>query len=196
MSAELSAPAATSWKMKSGIRNAAKKLSSSAPAPNVVADDGQPDPAEDPRDRNAAVTMRPARASAPAARPLGHAGRSPEPAVARGCAARYAVRSRRRRDVGVDLGRRQALVAEQLLDDPQVRAAVEEVGREAVAQRVGRDALGQAGAPAQPLEPEAQAADARAAARGGSGRARAGSASARRAAARRRARRAGRPSAR
>ena len=49
-------------------------------------------------------------------------------------------RGRRRRalfgDVGVDLGRPQARVAEQLLDDPQVGATVEQMGGVAVAQRV------------------------------------------------------------
>jgi hypothetical protein len=35
-----------------------------------------------------------------------------------------------RRDVRIDLRRRQALVTEELLDDPQVRAAVEQVGGE------------------------------------------------------------------
>ena len=39
--------------------------------------------------------------------------------------------------VRVHLGRRQVRVAEQLLDDAQVRAALEQVGRERVAQRVG-----------------------------------------------------------
>ena len=60
----------------------------------------------------------------------------------------------------VDLRRGQALVPEQLLDDAQVRAAVEEVRGERVAQRVRRDALGQPGEPAQPIDPVAQAADA------------------------------------
>ena len=41
-----------------------------------------------------------------------------------------------RRDVRVDLRRRQVGVAEELLDDPQVGAAVEEVRGERVAQRV------------------------------------------------------------
>ena len=66
----------------------------------------------------------------------------------------------RRRHVGVDLRRREALVTEQLLDDAQVRAAVEQVRRERVAQGVGRDAVRQARAPAQPVQPVAQAADA------------------------------------
>ena len=84
--------------------------------------------------RNAPETMRPARA---------------RPAV-RGHGAGVATRPRVRlpigglepagRDVGVDLGRREVLVAEQLLDDAQVRAAVEQVRRERVAQRVRRDA--------------------------------------------------------
>ena len=77
-----------------------------------------------------------------------------------------------RRDVGVDLGRGQVLVAEQLLDDPQVGAAVEQVGRERMAQRVRRDADRQAGARAQAVEAVAQAADAERPRRGGSGRSR------------------------
>ena len=36
MSADDRAPAATSWKIRSGMRNAAKNASSSGPAPNVV----------------------------------------------------------------------------------------------------------------------------------------------------------------
>ena len=44
------------------------------------------------------------------------------------------------RDVRVDLGRREVLVAQQLLDDTQVGATVEQVRRERVAQRVGRHA--------------------------------------------------------
>src|SRR3989449_6043713 len=43
------------------------------------------------------------------------------------------------RDVGVALGRGQRGVAEQLLDRAQVRAAVQEVGREGMAERVRRD---------------------------------------------------------
>jgi hypothetical protein len=39
--------------------------------------------------------------------------------------------------MSVDLGRGEALVAEQFLDYAQVRAAVEEMRREAVAQGVG-----------------------------------------------------------
>ena len=50
-------------------------------------------------------------------------------------------------------------MAEQLLDDPQVRAAVEQVRRERVAERMRRDADRQAGPGAQPVEPVAQAAD-------------------------------------
>ena len=41
------------------------------------------------------------------------------------------------RHVGVDLGGRQALVAEELLDDAQVGASLDEVGGEGVAQSVG-----------------------------------------------------------
>ena len=51
-------------------------------------------------------------------------------------------------------------MAEQLLDDPQVGAAVEQVRREGVAERVRRHAVGQAGPAAQEVEPVAQAADA------------------------------------
>ena len=64
-----------------------------------------------------------------------------------------------RRHVRVDLRRGQALVPEQLLDDAQVRPAVEEVRGERVPQRVRRDALGQPGAPAQAIDPVAEAAD-------------------------------------
>ena len=46
-------------------------------------------------------------------------------------------------DLGVDLGRRQAGMAEQFLERAQVRAAGEQMRREAVAQRVRRDAVGQ-----------------------------------------------------
>ena len=49
----------------------------------------------------------------------------------------------------VDLGRGQVRVAEQLLDDAQVGAAVEQVGGERVAQGVRRDAHRQAGAVAE-----------------------------------------------
>src|SRR6476619_8175107 len=65
-----------------------------------------------------------------------------------------------RRDVRIDLGRRQVLVTEQLLDDAQVGATVEEMRRERVPQRVRRDALGETGGAAQPIEPVAQAPDA------------------------------------
>src|SRR5256885_16685249 len=60
-----------------------------------------------------------------------------------------------RRHVRIDLGRREALVAEQLLDDAQVRAALEEVRRERVAEGGWRDAGG--GAPPPPGENEARA---------------------------------------
>ncbi len=45
------------------------------------------------------------------------------------------------RDVRVDLGGAQALVAEQLLDDAQVGAALEEMACELVTERVRRRAL-------------------------------------------------------
>ena len=83
--------------------------------------------------------MRPARASALAG---GHGARvAPRPAGGR----RGRPPGGAGRDVRVDLRRREALVAEQLLDDPQVRAAVEQMGRERVPQRVRRDAVREAG---------------------------------------------------
>jgi len=60
----------------------------------------------------------------------------------------------------VDLGRREALVAQQLLDDPQVGAALEQVRRERVAERVRRDARRETGPAAQQVEPIAQPPDA------------------------------------
>ena len=108
--------------------------------------------------RNAAVTMRPARARLRPLVPPGHAGRSPEARRRPRMGGAIRGPQPRRRDVRVDLGRRQAAVPEQLLDDPQVRPAVEEVGGEAVAQRVRRHPDGQAGPPPQALEAEAQAA--------------------------------------
>ena len=50
----------------------------------------------------------------------------------------------RRVDLGVDLRRRQAGVAEQFLERAQVGAARQQMGREAVAKRVRRQAVGQA----------------------------------------------------
>ena len=47
--------------------------------------------------------------------------------------------------VGVDLGRRDRRVAEQLLDGAEIGAAIEEVRREAVAERVRRRAAADAG---------------------------------------------------
>jgi hypothetical protein len=58
--------------------------------------------------------------------------------------------------VGVDLGRGEVLVAEQLLDHAQVGTAVQEVGRERVAQGVWRHAHGQAGRAEQAIEAVAQ----------------------------------------
>src|SRR5947207_2530714 len=60
----------------------------------------------------------------------------------------------RRRDMGIDLCRRQALVAQQLLNDPQVGAPVEQMRGEAVAKRVRRDAEREAGPRPQPIESE------------------------------------------
>ena len=47
--------------------------------------------------------------------------------------------------MGVDLGGATALVAQELLDVPEIRAGLEEVGGEGVAEGVGGDPLGQAG---------------------------------------------------
>ena len=55
-------------------------------------------------------------------------------------------------------------MAEELLDDPQVRSALEKVRRERVAEGVGRDADRQPGPAPQQLQPIAQAADAEGAA--------------------------------
>src|SRR5215467_4759455 len=63
-----------------------------------------------------------------------------------------------RADVGVALGRRQAAVAEQLLDQPQVRALPEHVGREAVAQRMRSHPLTDAGALGPPAHHPVRAA--------------------------------------
>ena len=62
------------------------------------------------------------------------------------------------RDVRVDLGRRQVLVAQQLLDHSQVGAAVEQVRGEGMPQRMRGDADREPGANAQPVEAVAQAA--------------------------------------
>src|SRR5882724_6941036 len=48
-------------------------------------------------------------------------------------------------DVRIDLRRRQALVAQQLLDAADIGAAIQEMGSEAVPQGVGRGAVVQAG---------------------------------------------------
>src|SRR6478672_13688984 len=66
----------------------------------------------------------------------------------------------RRRDVGVDLRCREALVPEELLDDAEIGAAFEEMRGERMAQRVRRDAERQARLLAQTLEAVAQPADA------------------------------------
>jgi hypothetical protein len=62
--------------------------------------------------------------------------------------------------VRVDLGGSEVLVPQQLLDDTQVGAAVEQVRRERVAERMGRDADRETGSRAQAVEPVAQAAHA------------------------------------
>src|ERR1039457_6839631 len=48
-------------------------------------------------------------------------------------------------DVGIDFGRADAGMAEQLLNDAQVRAVIEQMGGKAVAQHVGGDVAGDAG---------------------------------------------------
>src|ERR1039457_5686979 len=48
-------------------------------------------------------------------------------------------------DVGIDFGRADAGMAEQLLDDAQVRAVIKQMGGKAVAQHVGGDVAGDAG---------------------------------------------------
>src|SRR6266446_1463672 len=48
-------------------------------------------------------------------------------------------------DMGVELGRGDTRMTEQLLNDPEVGAALEEVRRERVPERMGRDALGEPG---------------------------------------------------
>ena len=110
--------------------------------------------------RNAPDTIIPARASVAAGRAhvaVGARGAGAAPRPRMGSAG---LAQATRRDVGVDLGRGQVLVAEQLLDDAQVRPAVEQVRRERVAQGVRRDAGRQAGRPDQAVEPVAQAAHA------------------------------------
>ena len=124
--------------------------------PERRADDDEADPAEHPRDEEGDGDDQPGPGERAAD---GHRGRAA--AAARGWASdRPYAEPACRRDMGVDLGRREALVAEQLLDDPQVGAAVEQVGREAVAEGVRRDAERQTGPGAQAIEPEAQAAHA------------------------------------
>src|SRR3989304_1380814 len=56
------------------------------------------------------------------------------------------------RQVGVQLGGRNTRMPEQFLDDPQVRAALEQVRGERVAQRVWRDVLIQARPPRRVLD--------------------------------------------
>ena len=60
----------------------------------------------------------------------------------------------------IDLGSRQALVAEQLLDDAQVGTALEQVCRERVAQGVWRHPGWKAREPAEPVQPSAKTANA------------------------------------
>ena len=168
------------------MRNAAKNVSSVARRPSVVADDARTRTQPRMREtRNAPETTSPARARARVVVTwrsrrrsrrghVGHERRRVGPVRGRSRRARMGAAvggpEAGRRDVRVDLRRREALVAEQLLDDAQVRAAVEQVRRERVAERVGRDAVRQAGPAAEQVEPVAQAADAERPRRGGSGR--------------------------
>src|ERR1019366_656885 len=152
--AELRAPAATSWKMKSGIRKAARNASRSALAPNVAPITIRRTEPRMRDTRKALVTINPARAI-------------PHEAVIRWRSVRLAgARVSRfvrcpeatRRDVSVDLGRGQALMAEQLLDHTEVGPTIEQMGGEAVPERVRRDTQGQARPDPETLQAEAQAA--------------------------------------
>jgi hypothetical protein len=129
INADDTAPAATSWNNRSGIRNAAKNASSSwgsRTALTTTTSRTQPRTREM---RNAPETISPARARAEAAvTSWWSAERADGPRDRRRRAAR--------RDVRVDLGRREVLVAEQLLHDAEVGAAIKEVRRERVTQRV------------------------------------------------------------
>ena len=96
--------------------------------------------------RNAAVTVRPARARAPSV--TGGVGSGSRRRVVRaGPGARVGCPVARAEAPGahvrVDLRRREAGVAEQLLDDAQVRAALEQVRGERVAERVRGRPVGQ-----------------------------------------------------
>ena len=82
ISADDSAPAATSWKIRSGMRNAAKKASRSDAFADLVDDDDRADPAEHPR-REERGGHDQARAGQGAARRHGRGSRR-----ARGCASR------------------------------------------------------------------------------------------------------------
>ncbi len=108
------------------------------------------------------LTTRPARASARVV--TSGVGSSARDAVARGMRGAIARAQPSRGHVRVHLGRAQARVAQQLLDHPQVGAAIEQVAGERVAQGVRRDAIGQPGAPDEPVDALAHAPDAQAAA--------------------------------
>src|SRR6185295_2442429 len=62
-------------------------------------------------------------------------------------------------DMGIDLGRGQIGVAQKLLDGPKVGAPVQEVGGEAVTQRMGRYGLLDASQGRPPVQDAAHAAD-------------------------------------
>ena len=68
--------------------------------------------------------------------------------------------------VRVELGRGDTRMSEQLLDDPQVGAALEQVRRERVAQRVRADAVRETGRRGPPTSPPPRPAAARAGGRG------------------------------
>src|SRR3954465_4097439 len=71
-----------------------------------------------------------------------------------------------RRHVRVDLRGCEALVPEQLLDDAEIRAALQEVCREAVAQRVGRHAIRETAVAAKAIEPSTESPNTKRAAAG------------------------------
>ena len=129
---------------RSGIRKAAKNESSSRDAPKVVPITTTRTQPSDPREQERRGDDE---ARSREGAPRGHRGgraRAAPIAGARGGARRGTRPQAGRRHVRVDLRGGEALVAEQLLDDAQVRAALQEVRREAVAEGVRRDPDGQA----------------------------------------------------
>src|SRR5690606_20506920 len=90
----------------------------------------------------------PSRTSSASLRPLrcalllSHPGGAPSPARVEAPVRVFELRAF---DVGVDLGRLDVHMTEDLLNDPQVGAAADEVGRHRMAEGVGGDATGHAG---------------------------------------------------